>query len=82
MFSRQRLEKIDSVYASPVAAGGRVYITGRHGTTVVLEAGDTYKTLAVNHLDDAFDASAAVAGSELYLRGRKFLYCLAAGKAD
>jgi len=77
LFSRQRLPEIDSVYASPVAAGGRVYITGRHGTTVVLEAGDAFQVLAVNHLDDAFDASAAVAGDEIYLRGRKSLYCLA-----
>ncbi|MCZ6649285.1 MAG: PQQ-binding-like beta-propeller repeat protein [Acidobacteria bacterium] len=82
LFSRQRLPEIDSVYASPVAAGGRVYVTGRHGTTVVLEAGDTYEVLAVNHLDDGFDASAALVGDELYLRGRKYLYCLAAGTSD
>jgi len=81
LFSRQRLEKIENVYASPVAAGGRVYITGRQGTTIVLDGGDTYKVLAVNHLEDAFDASAAVAGDGLYLRGRESLYCLAEGAA-
>jgi len=77
LFARQRLEGISSVYASPVAAGGRVYITGRKGRTVVLEAGDTYKVLAVNDLNDDFEASAAAVGSELFLRGREFLYCLA-----
>jgi len=79
LFARQRLDGISGVYASPVAGGGRVYITGRQGSTVVLDAGDTYKVLAVNHLDDRFDASAAVVGNELYLRGRRSLYCLAAG---
>jgi len=82
LFSRQRLPEVDGVYASPVAAGGRIYITGRQGTTVVLQAGDTYEVLAVNHLDDAFDASAAVAGEEIFLRGREFLYCLATEKSD
>jgi hypothetical protein len=34
-------------------------------------------TLAVNHLNDSFSASAALADRELYLRGEKFLYCIA-----
>jgi outer membrane protein assembly factor BamB len=76
IFSRRRLEGVDGVYASPVAAAGRIYITGRQGTTVVLDAGDEFKVLATNHLDDAFDASAAVVGDALYLRGRQHLYCL------
>jgi outer membrane protein assembly factor BamB len=76
IFSRRRLEQIDGVYSSPVAAAGRIYITGRAGTTVVLAEGDEFKVLATNHLDDAFDASAAVVGDALYLRGRKSLYCL------
>ena len=76
IFSRRRLEKIDGVYASPVAAAGNIYVTGRAGTTVVLAGGDEFKVLATNHLDDAFDASAAVVGDALYLRGRTHLYCL------
>jgi outer membrane protein assembly factor BamB len=77
VFSRRRLEGVHGVYASPVAAAGRVYITGRAGTTVVLAGGDEFKVLATNHLDDAFDASAALVGDALYLRGRENLYCLA-----
>jgi outer membrane protein assembly factor BamB len=72
-----RLPGIGNVYASPVAAAGRVYVTGLDGTTVVLSAGDRPEVLAVNRLDDRFSASAAVAGRELYLRGERSLYCLA-----
>ena len=33
--------------------------------------------LATNKLDEKFDASPAIAGNELYLRGHEYLYCLA-----
>lgn len=79
LFNEQRLEGIRNVYASPVGAGGRVYVVGREGTTVVLEHGREYKALALNTLDEGFDASPAVAGDELYLRGSEHLYCLADG---
>jgi outer membrane protein assembly factor BamB len=70
----ERLEGTPNVYASPVGADGRVYVAGRDGTTVVLEAGSTLKVLATNKLDDGFDASPALVDSELYLRGKKHLY--------
>jgi outer membrane protein assembly factor BamB len=73
-----RLPEITSVYASPVAADGRVYVTGRDGTTVVLKHGSQFEVLAVNKLDDEIDGSAAVADGALYLRGKNFLYCIAA----
>jgi hypothetical protein len=44
----------------------------------VLRQSDTFEVLATNHLDDEFDASPAAVGKELFLRGEKFLYCLAA----
>ena len=78
LFGPERLPGIRDIYASPVAAAGRLYITSRDGATAVLDAGDSLSVVAVNHLDDAFDASPAVAGGEIYLRGREFLYCLAA----
>ena len=33
--------------------------------------------LALNQLDDIFSASSALVDQELYLRGEKFLYCIA-----
>ena len=76
-FTKQRLEGIEGVYASPVAANGHIYIAGRNGTTVVIKNASEYEALATNTLDDGFDASPAIGGNELYLRGRKFLYCIA-----
>src|SRR6266568_4104638 len=73
-----RLEGItDFIFASPVGAAGRIYVNGRDGTTVVLHHDRENATLAVNHLDDSFSASPALAGRELYLRGERFLYCIA-----
>jgi outer membrane protein assembly factor BamB len=77
VLDRVRLPGLKSLYASPVAAAGRVYLVGRDGTTVVLRQGDKLEVLATNHLDDEIDASPAAVGKELFLRGEKFLYCLA-----
>ena len=76
-YTNQRLEGISGVYASPVAAADRVYIVGRNGTAQVLKHGPKYEVLATNKLDDEFDSSPAIAGDELYLRGRTHLYCIA-----
>lgn len=73
-----RLGGIRNVYSSPVAADGRVYVTDLDGTTMVVSAADRPKLLARNRLDDSFSATAAIVGNELYLRGAKFLYCIAA----
>jgi outer membrane protein assembly factor BamB len=73
-----RLDSIENAYASPVGAAGRVYVVSRQGVTQVLSHGDKdLKTLAVNRLDDQFNASPALAGRELYLRGEEKLYCIA-----
>jgi outer membrane protein assembly factor BamB len=61
-----------------VAAAGRVYVPGRDGTTVVLKAGPTLEVLAENTLDDGFDASPALVDREIYLRGYRYLYGIAA----
>ena len=65
------------MYASPVAAAGRVYLVGRDGNAVVLKQADSIQILARNKLDEGIDASAAIVGKEMFLRGRKSLYCLA-----
>lgn len=73
-----RLEGIrDFIFASPLGAGGRIYITGRDGATVVLRHDPQNAVLGVNVLEDSFSASPAAAGRELYLRGERFLYCIA-----
>ena len=72
----ERIPKLGSLYASPMAAAGRIYLADRGGTTVVLKAGDKAEVLATNKLNDSFDASPVAVGKTLFLRGDKFLYAL------
>lgn len=69
-----RLDATPNVYASPVAADGRIYVLGREGTTVVLAAGPEPTVLATNALDETTDASLALVDAEVYLRGARHLY--------
>jgi hypothetical protein len=75
-YGPQRLEAVPNVFASPVGAAGRVYIPGREGDTLVLRHGTSFEVLGINSLDDGFDASPAIAGNEIFLRGNRFLYCI------
>ena len=75
-----RLKEINNVFASPMAANGRIYICDRDGTTIVLDAGRETVTRAINQLDDRFAASPVAAGRDLYLRGHRYLYCISSGK--
>lgn len=79
-YGPQRLEDITGIYASPVAADGRVYIVGRNGVSLVLQHGPEYKVLSKNTLDDRFDASPVIVGNDLYLRGRENFYCISEGE--
>ena len=80
ILERTRLPGLSNIYASPVAADGRVYITGRNGKTLVLKRSKKLQVLARNMVDDRTDTSPALAGNQLFLRGSKFLYCIEEGK--
>nr|WP_149496812.1 PQQ-binding-like beta-propeller repeat protein [Roseiconus lacunae] len=77
IIDENRINGIRSIYASPVAANGMVYLTGRDGTTVVIKHGKSMEIVATNELDSEIDASAAIVGNEIYLRGKHHLYCIA-----
>jgi outer membrane protein assembly factor BamB len=76
LIERERLPALSSLYASPVGAKDRIYFVGREGTTVVIKRADQLEVLSVNRLDDPIDASPAIAGKQLFLRGEKCLYCI------
>jgi len=76
-YQNQRLDGVPNVFSPPVAARGRVYFTGREGSTIILKTGPTYEVLAKNTLDDGFDASPALVDNEMYMRGYKYLYAIA-----
>jgi hypothetical protein len=51
-------------------------VTGRDGTTLVLEHGKEVKLLATNKLDDTIDSAPVFVGNQLILRGEKYLYSI------
>lgn len=71
-----RLPSLTNIYASPVGAADRVYLVGRDGIALVLKRAATLEVLATNKLDDSFDASPAIVGKQLFLRGQRHLYCI------
>lgn len=75
-YTTSRIPGIRSTYASPVAAGGRVYVTGRAGTTVVLEDSPNLEILATNSVGEPVDATPAPVGDELFIRGQNHLFCI------
>jgi outer membrane protein assembly factor BamB len=76
-FSRQRLDGIEGVYASLVGGRDHFYVVGRNGTAAVVKHAPEFEVLAENTLEDGFSASPAIVGDEIYLRGHKYLYCIA-----
>jgi outer membrane protein assembly factor BamB len=70
-------EFADGFYASPVVAGGRLYVVDRvKGVFRVFAAGREGKELSVNPLGDAVSATPAFAGGRIYVRGHKNLWCV------
>jgi len=76
-YARQQLESLNDTFVSPVGASERIYFTGSNGVTLVIKRGSKFEVLATNSLDDNFTASPAIADKEIYLRGHKYLYCIA-----
>ena len=76
LMERTRLPGLSNVYASLVGAGNHIYAVGRYGKTTVLKRTGRFDLVATNTLSDRFDASPAVVGDQLFLRGHKFLYCI------
>ena len=76
LHKRDRLSRDEKmkVYASPVAADGKLYFAGVEGHVAVVKAGAQWEVLAVNDLDDEIYATPAIAGSSLYVRTKGKLY--------
>lgn len=65
-----------TLYASPVAANGHLYLSDRDGTTVVLRDSDQFEPVAQNSIGEAIDATPAPVDNQLFLRGEEHLYCI------
>jgi outer membrane protein assembly factor BamB len=71
----ERLAGVSTTASPFVTPEGRIYCASA-GRTYVIKAGAKPEVLAVNDLGDDSPASAAVAGGRIYLKGRRFLYCI------
>ena len=77
IYENERVEGLDMIYSSLVGAAGKVYISDRNGTTVVLEDGPEFKILATNELGETIDATPAIIDNQIFIRGEKHLFCIA-----
>jgi len=79
-YSLQKLEGTGTVYASPVGAEDRLYISSESGITYVVKDRENFEILAKNTLDDGNFSSFAISGDELFIRGFQYLYCISEDK--
>lgn len=74
---QQRLEETPLGFsASPVGAGGHVYLASEDGDVYVVKAGRQFELVATNPMAEALMATPAVAGNLLIIRGRSHLYAI------
>lgn len=76
-YSAQRIAGINSTYASPVAAGGFVYLTDRSGAITVIKDSDKLEIVASNQIGEPVDATPAPVDDQLFIRSESSLFCIA-----
>jgi outer membrane protein assembly factor BamB len=76
IFKQSRLQgAIDSYFASPVAADGKIFFISENGKVVSVKAGgNDWEILAVNDLDEQCYATPAIADGRIYIRTKTSLY--------
>jgi hypothetical protein len=80
-YQQQRLSQPDSFKASPIGAGGNLYLASESGVVTVVKMGEKFEVAATNTLaDQMFVASPIVAEGELFLRSKTHLFCVSDGK--
>ncbi len=74
---RQRISHAGGGFtASPVAADGRIYLSGEDGEIFVVKAGPQYELLAKNEIGERIMATPALSDSVLYIRAEKHLFAI------
>jgi outer membrane protein assembly factor BamB len=77
----QRLEEAGGEYdASPVAAGGKLFLASQEGRISVLAAGPEPKVLHQCDLGEPIHGTPAIGGGALFVRTDAALYCFAGGE--
>ncbi len=62
--------------ASPIAVHGRVLFLNTEGLCTVISATARFDSVAENQLDDETIASPAIVDGQIFIRGRKYLWCI------
>ena len=74
-YTASRIPGVDKTYASPIAAGGHVYLTDRKGVTVVIKDSDQLEIVSTNSVEETVDATPAAVDNQMFIRGEKHLFC-------
>ena len=72
--------KATAFTTSPWAYNGKLFCLSEEGQTFVIAAGDTFKLLHVNELDEMAQATPAIVGERLLVRTETKLYSIRRGK--
>lgn len=81
VYEAERVKGGARYYASPVAAGGHIYLASLEGTVAVVVAGEDAPDVVYSvKLGDPIRATPAIAHDTLYIRSDKFLYAFGAKK--
>jgi outer membrane protein assembly factor BamB len=72
---KERLPGVSTAASPFTTPEGRIYLASA-GKSYVLKAGPKLEVLAVNDLGDGSAASPAVADGCIFLKGRRYLYCI------
>ena len=65
--------------SSPIASGGRIFVSDNEGNTFVVKAGRQFELLSTNSLGERITASPAVSGNDLFIRTDSHVYCIRGG---
>ena len=71
-------DALGEYYASPVAAGGKVYLANVEGRITVLKAAAQWEILGVNDLGEEIHSTPALSAGRIYVRTRGSVYCFGA----
>ncbi len=78
-----RIEKVGSGFsASPVAADGKLYLSGEDGDVFVVKAGPTFELLTRNPMGQPLMATPAMSRGMMFVRGQRELFAIGSGSAD
>jgi outer membrane protein assembly factor BamB len=77
LWDRNRIGHFGDYFASPVAAGGKVYLSGKNGFIVVLEDAPELKVFGKHDMGEEIIATPAIADDRIFVRTRGSLLCVA-----